>query len=73
MFDKCPLCCGKIISRCQCKKSNSICENDHRFHFNTKLIKINILEIELHDGFGDHFNEYCRSCVIIKTIIHNLN
>ena len=64
--DKCPICNGKIISRCACAKRVSACENKHKFHYDIKLIKLNKYEIEIHEGLSDHFNNDCKDCKVIK-------
>lgn len=63
---KCPICDGVIISRCSCLKHNSICENEHRFHFRIRYKTISNVEIEIHEGTSDHFTEGCSGCKIIE-------
>ena len=65
MIPKCPICKGKVISRCGCLKASSICENDHKFHFAVKMVKLNQYDVEIHEGFGDHFTDTCEDCVVI--------
>lgn len=66
--EKCPVCDGKIISRCACNKRVSVCENKHRFHYVFKLIKLNKYEIEIHEGLSDHFADNCKDCKVIKKL-----
>jgi hypothetical protein len=62
----CPICNGAVVSRCSCIKAISICENDHKFHYSIKLLKINLYAVEAHFGLGDHFTDTCKDCKIIK-------
>lgn len=56
---KCPICFGEVVSRCSCVKGHSTCENNHKFHFSFKRIKLNEVEVELHEGHGSHFSDVC--------------
>lgn len=61
----CPICDAKIVSRCPCIKGSSICENKHSFHYAIRMIKLNVYEIEVHNGLGDHFSDVCKECAVI--------
>jgi hypothetical protein len=65
----CPVCNGKVVSRCPCLKGSSMCENKHSFHFSIKLIKLNVSEVEVHEGLGDHFSDSCEGCVVISKYV----
>ena len=63
----CPICNGKVVSRCSCRKFVSRCENDHKFHYSIKEEILNKISIEIHNGLGDHFTDFCTNCEIVGT------
>ncbi len=57
----CPICGGKIKTRCKCLLSDSVCENGHEFHYSMK-------DGELHLGKSNHGSGDCCQDKIILTI-----